>query len=452
MMKLLTVAVVLLALLTVNRPLIGAEDAAAKAKVIADRTVVSGDWKESGGSLVVDSLQSESLMTFGDPAWQDYEVEADVTFLKVRDDSRWVSIVVRATRSGQTPWSQIPVRFNATKKNGMEFAVKTASGKWSVRATGAANSPCRLNQSRRLKVIVSGTRVVGFLDNEKVISSHYCLDRQSGCVGLAVSGCIAKFDNVTVRPIARKENLVPQHSNEYDNVAHRGFSSIAPENTLAAIKAAIDAGADGCEFDVYRCKDGTVVLMHDKTVDRTTNGSGRVTEMSLSGLQQLDAGSWKDKKYASETVPTLRQALMLLRGTGCQPVIEIKMEGIEDQVIKDVRDLEMVDDVAVIAFSKTVVARIRQLEPRLTCAWLCGDNLDGTAGQQADWLASQANECGAKLLDLSYKMLSPELIAELKSRGFGVWTWTVNEVPVMRALADWGIDSITTDRPDLSVR
>jgi len=234
-----------------------------------------------------------------------------------------------------------------------------------------------------------------------------------------------------------------------DNVAHRGFSSIAPENTLAAIRAAVKSGATGCEFDVYRCGDGTVVLMHDDTVDRTTDGTGKVTELTLNQLRRLDAGSWKHLKYKGERIPTLTEALKLLAGSGCQPVIEIKMEGISRSVIEDVRALDMIGEVAVIAFSQNVVREVRQLEPGLTCAWLCGEVPEGTLTEQVDWLVARAHECQTNLLDLNYKMLSPELISELNRCDLSVWTWTVNEAAQMKKLRKWGVASITTDRPDL---
>jgi glycerophosphoryl diester phosphodiesterase len=260
---------------------------------------------------------------------------------------------------------------------------------------------------------------------------------------------VAVFDDFSIRHLPNTPTADPGALPPCDNVAHRGFSAIAPENTLAAVRAAIEAGASGCEFDVYGCGDGTVVLMHDKTVDRTTDGTGLVTELTSEQLRQLDAGSWKDARYAGEHVPTLTEALRLLKDSGCQPVIEIKMEGISERVIRDVRELEMVDQVAVIAFSQNVVREIRQLEPQLPCGWLSGERLEGTPAQRADWLEVRARECETNLVDLSYKMLSPELVAELNRRGFTVWTWTVDEAPVMRALREWGVASITTNRPDL---
>ncbi|MFP6763293.1 MAG: glycerophosphodiester phosphodiesterase, partial [Planctomycetaceae bacterium] len=104
---------------------------------------------------------------------------------------------------------------------------------------------------------------------------------------------------------------------------------------------------------------------------------------------------------------------------------------------------------AVIAFSQNIVREIRTLEPKLTCAWLCSRKLEGSPARQADWLEARVRECQADQLDLHFSMLSPELITELKRRNLGIWCWTVNEAVVMRALQQWGVDSITTDRPDL---
>ena len=411
--------------------------------------VVSGDWRIAAGSLVTDAMAGDAYITFGDSAWQNYEVEVTVVFRKVHNPSRWLSVLVRASPTGATPWSQVPVRFESSQRNGMEFAVRTKSNGWSVRQAASAPSASKLNQPRQLKVVVRGTHVEGFLDGQRVVNSQLCVDRATGCVGLGVSGCIASFDDFSVRHLPQTPDDSVASQQPCDNVAHRGFSAVAPENTLAAIRAAVSAGASGCEFDVYACRDGTIVLMHDQTVDRTTNGKGRVTELSLQELRQLDAGSWKDAKYAGEPVPTLKEALESLRGTNCQPIIEIKMEGISQQVVSDVRALDMVDEVAVIAFSQKVVREVRELERGIACAWLCNEDLQGSPVQQAEWLETRAQQCQTKLLDLNFKMLSPELVSELKRRGLVVWTWTVDEAAVMTALRQWGVDSITTNRPDL---
>lgn len=413
--------------------------------------VLSGNWRVAEGVLVSNAMDSDAYITFGKTSWQNYEVEASVVFREVRNSSRWLSVLIRATKDSEKPWSQIPIRFDTTQPNGVEFAVRTAANRWSIRRKAAA-SVSKINQARQLKVVVRGSQVQGFLDGQLVINSPLCVDRSNGCVGFGANGCVAAFDNVSVRHLPPTVESPTSQNSECDVVAHRGFSFRAPENTLSAIREAIDAGSDGCEFDVYGCADGHVVLMHDKTVDRTTSGAGEVTKLSLKQLQRLDAGSWKHSRYAGESVPTLLEALKLLKGTDCQPVIEIKMEGISKQVVNDVRKLNMVDQVAVIAFSENVVREIREYEPGIMCAWLCSKQLDGDPASQADWLAERARKCKAQVLDLNYNMLTPDLVAELKKRSLGVWTWTVNEPVVMHALQQWGVDSITTDRPDLISR
>ena len=414
-----------------------------------DWMVVSGDWQVKDGVLVADSMNSEAYISHGESSWQNYEIEISVAFRKVRNSSRWLSVLVRSTEDGTKPWSQVPIRFDTTRPNGMEFAVRTPSDAWSIRSTASASSASQLNQPRKLKVTVRGSRVDGYLDGRHVLSSQLCVDRSAGCVGLGVSGCIATFDSFSVRHLPRTTGTPVEPGRRSDVVAHRGFSAVAPENTLAAIREAIQAGADGCEFDVYGSRDGTVVLMHDTTVNRTTNGTGRVRDLSLEQLQQLDAGSWKNPRYAGERIPTLAEALTLMKDTGCQPVIEIKADGISKQVVEEIRKLKMVNDTAVIAFSQNIVREIRTLEPKLTCAWLCSRKLEGSPARQADWLEARVRECQADQLDLHFSMLSPELITELKRRNLGIWCWTVNEAVVMRALQQWGVDSITTDRPDL---
>jgi glycerophosphoryl diester phosphodiesterase len=267
-------------------------------------------------------------------------------------------------------------------------------------------------------------------------------------VGICANGCRASFDDFVVRKLPNTPQ-VPRRSNvRCANVAHRGFSAVAPENTLAALTAAVSAGADGCEFDVAGCADGTVVLMHDATVDRTTNGTGAVADLSLEQLKQLDAGSWKHPRFAGETVPTLEEALRLLKKTNCCPVIELKADGICEPVVRAIRQQGMVNRAAVIAFRQEAVQEVRRLEPKLACAWLCGEMPEGNEMEKADWLAARARECNTRLLDLNYQLLSPELVSELNRRGLTVWSWTVNEPAIMRALAEWGVRAITTDRPD----
>ena len=414
--------------------------------------IAAGNWRLADGALWVDSMNSEARVMFGEDAWQNYEIEVAATFLKVQNDSRWLAIVFRGARDGSTPWSQFPIRLKTSDHSGSEFAVRKDSKHWDVRQRVRAAEDSQIGRPRRLRVVVQGSNVQGYLDGRLLVESPFCMDRDTGCVGLSVSGCMARFDDFNVRRLPDTPQALKEGPPSCEVVAHRGFSAVAPENTLVAIRQAIEAGASGCEFDVYAAKDGPVVLMHDATVDRTTNGSGKTTELTVAELRRLDAGSWKDRRYAGEPVPTLEEALKALKGSGCQAVIEIKMEGISKRVVETVRAAGMLDQTTVIAFSATVVKEVRALEPRLPCAWLSSEKLKGSPMQRADWIASRAKQCNTNMVDLNYTMLSAELLAELKKRGLIVWTWTVNDPVIMDGLMRWGIHSITTDRPDLAAK
>jgi glycerophosphoryl diester phosphodiesterase len=233
-------------------------------------------------------------------------------------------------------------------------------------------------------------------------------------------------------------------------VAHRGFSHIAPENTLAAAKKAVEIGADGSEFDVYASADGALVVMHDATVDRTTNGKGDVTKLSLAQIQRLDAGSWMDRRFAGERVPTLDQMLAVLRVSRCRPVIEIKGHDIADKVVAAVRAADMVDQAVVISFHKEAVKAVRTLEPRLACGWLC-DKVpeDVPPSKQVDWIIGQARECDTNFVDLSHELLSAKIVTQLQRRGMTVWVWTVDDPTRIDELIRWGVAGVTTNRPDV---
>jgi glycerophosphoryl diester phosphodiesterase len=240
------------------------------------------------------------------------------------------------------------------------------------------------------------------------------------------------------------------------NVAHRGNSSVAPENTLAAYRSAIEAGANGGECDVYCSADGVIFLSHDKSPQRTMGGiEGDLTQIPFEQIRTFDAGTWKGEKFKGEQVPTLDEYLKLLYGTKCHPVIEIKQDGIEAAVLDIVRKNEMVDVSTIIAFSANVVKEIRRLEPKICVAWLYSEDLKdkGTAEENADRLADflikKCRELDIAALDLGHGMLSPKLVKLLNDANIHVWAWTVNDAARMEQLLDWGVVSITTDKPEM---
>ena len=156
-------------------------------------------------------------------------------------------------------------------------------------------------------------------------------------------------------------------------IAHRGFSGAAPENTLAAFEKAIEVGADMFELDVLLSRDGRVVVIHDDTLDRTTDGEGKVAAFTLAELKKLDAGSWFSAEFAGERIPTLEEALRLAKG--CILVnVEIKTEavgrGVVAKALEVIDELDMKDNVVISSFDPTALAKARELHPGIRTASL----------------------------------------------------------------------------------
>jgi len=421
-------------------------------KLPEDWDIGSGEWDVDDGALTVDASSELATIFFGDLKQQNYDVSAKIAFESVDNPTRWASIIFRAGPKGKRPWSQVPIRFNTTERNGIEFAVRTNKG-WSVRKKNKAKAECKLGKARTLRVVVQGTTVEAYLDGNRLIRSALCVDRDDGCLGLAAAGCEVAFDDITIKPLPpSKTKFTEMKRKPCAVVAHRGYSGVAPENTLTSARAAIKAGASGSEFDIRTTRDGHIVLMHDLAVNRTTDGKGKIAELPFAKVRKLDAGSWKDKKFAGEKVPTLEETLAVFKGSGCIPVIEIKVKGITKRVVDAVRRADMLDNAAVIAFDGNVIREVRELEPKLHCYWLWSKDLSGTAEQQAAKIIREAAKHKTNMVDLHYGMLSAEIVEELKRRGMKVWCWTVNDPMVMDALMRWGVEGITTDYPNRTLR
>lgn len=241
-----------------------------------------------------------------------------------------------------------------------------------------------------------------------------------------------------------------------ENVAHRGASYLAPENTLAAFQTAIDVHADGAECDVYSTADNVLILSHDPTPKRTMGGGDQqITALSFEDIRKLDAGVWKSPKFKGEKAPTLDEYLTLLKNSSCRPVIEIKMPGIEAAVLEAVQKQSMLDVTTILAFSPDVVKTIRKLNPKICVAWLHSENLKdkGSAEENADrlteFLTARSKELDTSVLNLDYRMLSEKLVRNLKNAGIHVWCWTVDDPKIMTTLLAWGAESITTNKPEV---
>lgn len=226
-------------------------------------------------------------------------------------------------------------------------------------------------------------------------------------------------------------------------IAHRGASGrgLAPENTLAAFEKALDIGVDMLEIDVRVTGDGQLIVLHDPSLDRTTDCEGIVREMGLDEIRQADAGD-------GERVPILPEVFDLARNRA--PILlEIKSDFIAERVVQAIADAQIEEQVVVQSFNPQTVERVKRLAPHLPSSLLIGELPTTPSRVRARRLVSQVLEVGANTLSIWHATLTPSLIEEMRKRGIAVWAWTVDEEITMRDLAMMGVQGLVTNYPDV---
>lgn len=231
--------------------------------------------------------------------------------------------------------------------------------------------------------------------------------------------------------------------------AHRGASVYAPENTLAAFELAVDQKADAIELDAKRCASGEIIVFHDQTIDRTTEGSGKVLDLSLAALKQLDAGSWFDNRFKGENIPTLNE---VFEAVGKKIYINVELtnyatplDDLPDKAVELVQKHGLQDNVLFSSFNPLALRRAKKLLPEIPIGLLAFPGIRGA------W----ARTCPAKFV--AYQALHPEvadttgkLIKKQHKKGRKVFVWTVNSPEKMELLFNWNVDGIITDDPLLA--
>ncbi len=223
---------------------------------------------------------------------------------------------------------------------------------------------------------------------------------------------------------------------------HRGASHAAPQNTLAAFRKAAEVGADGIELDVHLSRDSVPVVIHNDSVDATTDGKGLVREMTLSQLKALDAGAHFDATFANERIPTLEEVLSEV-GARLLTNIELKAgqtAALVPAVVDLVRRMGMASRVWFSSFKPYALHRARALAPEIPCGLLYGPLNPGTLLLKP-FTPHEALH--------PYKdMVTEGFIRRAHQRGLRVFTWTLDDPETARRLAAWGIDGIITNEPE----
>jgi len=229
-------------------------------------------------------------------------------------------------------------------------------------------------------------------------------------------------------------------------IAHRGFSGAAPENTIAAVRAAVEINADMVEIDVTLTSDGHIVVIHDEILDRTTSGSGKVSDFTRAELQQLDAGAWFAPEFAGERIPSLDAVLDEIEDRILLNV-EIKSEAVERGIVAKVASAiqrqRMEDQVVVSSFSPTALEQMHTEAPEIRTAVLY--NTSFHKGQDA---VEIVDGLGASVFNIKRQRLNKKMLHRCREHDIPVGLYTVNKPRRMRRLVKKGIDAIFTDHPD----
>jgi glycerophosphoryl diester phosphodiesterase len=226
-------------------------------------------------------------------------------------------------------------------------------------------------------------------------------------------------------------------------IAHRGAKGMAPENTLAAFRLGLEQGCEGIELDIHLTADGEIVVCHDETLDRTTDGKGRIRDKTLQEIKKYDAGSWHSDAFRGEKVPTLGEVFDLIPDS-IMVNVEVKQPyggQIEDKLVDFLRRRDLLERVVVSSFDHKCVRRIKLLEPKTKIGLLYQSRLLDPAAY------AQSFDVEVYSLHPYFRLIDAEDVAKAVSLGYRVYPYTANDEHDLQELIDYGVSGIITDYP-----
>jgi len=228
-------------------------------------------------------------------------------------------------------------------------------------------------------------------------------------------------------------------------VGHRGAAGVEPENTIRGFCYALELGVDYVECDVHLTKDNQLIVMHDETVDRTTNGTGAIRNLTFAEIRSLDAGK-------GERVPTLAEVLEVVKDRAIL-LIELKGEGVEEQAVQTVKEMQeatddfvlpqMDEQVIFTSFHLDRIRKVKSLDSSL--------KVGAIFGQPPADVCQQALDAGASGIGINYRNLRRELVEEAHQHRLDVRAWNPDTIPEMQAMIDLGVDGVSSNRPDMLI-
>ena len=224
------------------------------------------------------------------------------------------------------------------------------------------------------------------------------------------------------------------------NSAHRGASAYAPENTFASFYLAIEMNADGIETDVQKTRDHVLVLFHDEKLNRITGQSGSISDFTYSELLDFDFGGYKGNKYKNERIVTLYDMLKYLGGKDLKFIIEIKVEDIEEDVLKIIYKFNCDSKVTITSFNLCSLKKIRDLDSTIEIGFLTDEIKESTLRSLENW--------NIKQICPNIEFIDYQKVQYAKKLGYSVRCWGVKTIELMHKALQCGIDGMTVDFPD----
>lgn len=239
-----------------------------------------------------------------------------------------------------------------------------------------------------------------------------------------------------------KDNLI--------SIAHRGASGYAPENTMAAFEKAVEMGADYIEIDVQMSRDGVPIIIHDDTLDRTTDGEGSLSVYTLEELKELDAGSWFDEEFAGETIPTLDEVLKEFGGR-INILLELKSPeyypGIEEKVVESIKRYNLAEpgnnEIIIQSFNHASVMKSKELLPQVPHGVLVGKDWKNVTDDQLKEFATYAD-----YFHPNFNIVTAELVDRVHQVGMTINPYTIKKKSEAKKLHELGVDGLITDYPE----
>jgi glycerophosphoryl diester phosphodiesterase len=233
-------------------------------------------------------------------------------------------------------------------------------------------------------------------------------------------------------------------------IGHRGAAGHAPENTLISIETALKQCVSGIEIDVQLTKDGQLVIIHDFTVNRTTNGIGEINSLTLNEIRNLDAGSSFNPQFKGELVPTLDEVLEIIPKDKILNIelkhITYKRKNLEQKVIETLTRYDRIENIIVSSFDHSSLLLVNQINPNIKTGLLtCSHLLD-------PWNYIQENKLNIYSIHPSYEFVTKEYVSKIQEKGYKVYCYTVNDEETGDTLDKMGVDGIITDYPDKFIK